>query len=234
MKITNTNLILFLETYFNKKISDIESNDLATIEVLTLDSKNLLGEYEQINFEEILSLFPNLKELIVVNSLVSTNDINCINKHSIQSITFRSCAFDEPSSLTNLSNSKSLSIIKCFMDSFTFLGSISGNLSRLEICAPEGATEILLDAFSKKTLEALILEMVDLKNQDFSDCTNCRMISILNNDIDEKGLETLASLQSLEELYIEPEYASKLTEAMPNTAIKTNWNELFVDAGPRK
>lgn len=221
------NITLFLETYFNKKIDEISPVELSTIKSFTvngIDYENL----DEINYQEIFSILPNIEELIIVNSIVKPKDIYEINKQKIKYISFRNCAFENIMALIKLETITSISLLRCFINSYNFLKVLSKHLVKLEIRDPQGQIKINLKSIAKQNLQELILETVELENQDFSDCMNCTTISLLNTDIEKEGLDSLLKLK-LKNLYIEEVYKKKLEKVMLDTTISSNWNVFYFD-----
>ena len=86
-------LLCFLETTLNKNKKNINEEDLAKIKVLHLDSFFIDGTKNKIDFSK-LSLFKNLEEITISNTILSTNDIEYLKNINIKSLNLKKCTFD--------------------------------------------------------------------------------------------------------------------------------------------
>lgn len=197
---SNSNLNLFLETRFNKKIDRITEEELDQVEVLAINYINLFGFKETFDFD-LLKSFSNLKELNVNNFTLSKSDIEFLSNLTIKSITFNKCSFDDES-LSLLKNVEELGFNNCYFEDFNFF-KVFTNLKKLILNNP--FTKIALDVSNivNNSLEMLVLQNCKLLNiKSLEQIKSCKYLSLLWTDFDDESLAFLNSMSNLEELFI--------------------------------
>ena len=102
IEIKNVLLKIYVEASLGK--SDINKDDLKNIKEITLDSKDIVGEYNKVYIDEI-TLFPNLEEITIKNLGLTDENMKLLKR--IKKINFINC---EVSDLKNLEEAKELTI----------------------------------------------------------------------------------------------------------------------------
>lgn len=81
-----------LELRFGEK-DYYSEEELSSIKTLVMNRFNIVGEINNINFDDLLS-FPNLESLTIQQCILNSEDISIISKLTkLKSITFLSCEF---------------------------------------------------------------------------------------------------------------------------------------------
>lgn len=207
--INNYNLELFISNYFKKSIKDISNSDLEKLEFISLDGINIDNQYENIDFKNIMPLFPNLKKIIINNYVFSNEDIETINNNNIIEYVFSNCNFSAVTNFDILGKCKSLTLKRCNFVNYNFFKNNFLNLQYLEIVNPACEASIDINDLNCLLVKELYFERCDLLNfQNISKYINCEIIDVLNTFIDSKFILELEKCTKLKKLYISKEYIS--------------------------
>ncbi len=97
--IKNLELRKFIQFKLNQDV--ITKNNLDTINEIILDSKNIIGQYNKVYFEEI-KLFQNLEKIIIKNLGITNETIKKLG--SIKQLEFKDCEIQNISELNKVEN----------------------------------------------------------------------------------------------------------------------------------
>lgn len=117
-----------LNNYIKFKLEKEEftKEDLKNIDEIIIDSQNIIGEYNEVYFDEI-KLFPNLKKISIRNMGISAKNMDLLK--NIKYIEFENC---ELWNLSKLKEVEQLIIINSEMDSIEEIGGLN-NLKDLQL-----------------------------------------------------------------------------------------------------
>lgn len=231
INIKDKNLILFLQTILNKKKEYIVLEDLKKIKSLTFDSINLLDGTENKIDLSILSLFPNLEELNILNNVLTEIDLQYIKSSKISKLYLKRCTFEEDIDYSLMNYFTDLILYNSYIDDYNLLLSNLKNIVTLEIINPADENEIDISDISGN-VKKLVLEKCIIKNIDY--CSNfktCEVLSLLGTYLNDSDLSFLENMMSLKKLYISEEYIydDNLDQLKKRVDIKCNLNEYVLD-----
>jgi len=196
----NSNLIQNLElrkyVTYKTESDEITKKDLENIDEIILDSQNIIGEYNQVYFQEI-ELFPNLKKIAIKNLGICPEDMSKLEK--IEQIEFKNCEIkeinklkkvkqlilihteiEEQKQLEELENLEEIQLINTAINNFEFLKKLK-NLKKLAI---KNMNQFALTKIDF-TLPIEYLSIEDIQNLDLNIIAkyeNLKTLSIDRND----------------------------------------------------
>lgn len=231
INIKDKNLILFLQTILNKKIESIELDDLKKIKSLNFDSINLLDGTENKIDLSILSLFPNLEELNIVNTVLTGIDLQYIKSSTVSKLYLKRCTFEDDIDYSLIQQIANLILYNSYIDDYNLLLSNLKSIVTLEIINPADENEIDISNISNN-VKKLVLDKCIIKNIEY--CSNfkkCELLSLLGTYLNDSDLSFLENMTSLKKLYISEKYIydDNLDQLKNRVDIKCNLNEYVVD-----
>jgi len=202
---TNDNVLKqYLQTYLNKKVDLITDDDLEKIDTVYVDTKTLKGFENKIDFETLNKL-KNVKTMTISNSII-TKDFNKILSH-VENLTINFSTFEDEEYFVYLKGLKSITLNKCYIDSYDKLCDNLRNIDHLEVKHPYDINEIDVAKISK-TATIIVLDGCKIKNiSSLSENHKCKCLSILDSNVNE-SLEFLAEMDSLKNIYVSKEIIS--------------------------
>lgn len=225
----NQNLELFLMNYFNKKITEITDEEINNLETLSLDGIDISGIYEKIDFEFVISLFPNLKKIVINNYVFSDEDVESINKSSARKFVFYNCDFTKIKKYDILKTADELYFERCNFEKNDVLYNEFSNIKVLSVINPSNEEEIDIEKISSTTIVKMYLENCIISNQkSINKFENLEYLDIINTSIEKMFIEGLLECGKLRELhvlekYLNDEEKNKLVQK--NIIIKYDNNE---------
>lgn len=231
INIKDKNLLLFLQTVLNKKYEDICLEDLEKIKTLNFDSVNLLDGTENKIDLSVLSLFPNLEELNMCNTVLSTNDLQYINASPVTNLYLKRCTFESTIDYSLLNKIVKLSLYNSFIENYEPLLLNLKCIKTLEIINPADENEIDINQISTKIIRLVLDKCIVINVDSLRNFTNCELLSLLGTYLNNSDLSFFGSMTSLKELFVSKEYFydDRLDILRDNVNIKYNLNELVVD-----
>jgi hypothetical protein len=232
--IKNYNLELFLSNYFGKNIKEISEEEFKSLDMLSLDGLDIDGMYEKIDFEEVMSLFPNIKKLVINNYVFKKEDIEIINKESILEYSFYKCDFKSINDMKLFNHAEVLMFERCAFRSYSFLNDDYSNLEVLCLSNPADEEEIDLLNVNTLKIKELYLERCIINNfKAISKFVDLEFINILGTDINSDELLCFVNLDKLSTLFVGEEYVddeviSSLKEK--GIDVKYNVDELLLES----
>ena len=115
--IKNIELRKLIKYKLNK--DDFTAEELESVDEIILDSKNIVGDYNTVYFEE-LDFFPNLERISIRNLGISNQNI--IKLKNIKQIEFINCELEE---LEGLQNVKCLKLINSEVENLESIGKLT-------------------------------------------------------------------------------------------------------------
>ena len=115
--IKNIELRNLIKYKLNK--DDFTAEELESVDEIILDSKNIVGDYNTVYFEE-LDLFPNLERISIRNLGISNQNITKLK--NIKQIEFINCELEE---LEGLQNVQCLKLINSEVDNIETIGKLT-------------------------------------------------------------------------------------------------------------
>ncbi len=176
IKITNSNLALFLDYELNKIGNEFSDFELKKIKKLHIDLLNEFNEIENVDYK-IFDYVTNVETLILKHFTITDTLIDKIKKYK---------------------NLKSISFETCIIDNFDKIGEI--NVDYLSITGNAFLRTDFLKG--KNQYKGLILndsDLIDIEN--LKDMKKLELLSVNNSDV--QNPELISELSSLLSLYIE-------------------------------
>lgn len=206
INIKDKNLIYFLETVLNKKKEDITVKDFEQIKSINLNSISITdGTENKVDFS-VLSLFPNLEEINIVNTVLSNKDLKCVDTSSACKLNLTKSTFDDDIDFSVVSKLEGLNLYNCYVDDYDSLLSNMNNLISLQIINPFDDNEINIKSISI-SIKKLVLDRCILKNVDYlGNFNDCEILSLLDTHLNGSNLAFFANMKNLKELYISDDY----------------------------
>lgn len=152
-----------LANYIMFKLDNLDNNftqeELNLIDEITIDYNQIREEDEFFDFK-IISFFPNLKNLELINFYIDKNNLEILlNMNNLSSVTFEKCDFENADLIAGLKVT-SLSLVNCNINNYHFIY-IMKNLEELSII--NGS--IIIDGINKlnnlKYLQLSYSEILD-------------------------------------------------------------------------
>lgn len=204
MKLKNKNLESFLMLVLNKKVEDINTEDIKTLESISISTSSEEDEHAY-GLEELLN-FPSIKRLVIIDSYLSDRDFGVLEALNLEEVCFDNCAFGNDMLLLRLSSAKKMEFLQCFHEDFNFLKGLFSLVS-IRIRNPQGNSVVPLskmhDLYNLETLELGLCEVLELGS--FSDIAKrLKEISLLGVNLSD--LSFIDSLKDGTILYINQEY----------------------------
>ncbi len=199
------NIMMYLEMLFKKSINDITQNELEKVTDLPIEFMRKDNNEDQLSFDEVMGLFPNLKKLTLVNTIISQPFIDRLSLLNLDFLTFDRCSIRSDTSFQTLSSLKEIAIVNCSVLSYEFLKSINNGLSNLSIQNPMDETIVdISQLLYLKNLQSLTLEKCVVNNVDrLREISSLERISFLGSDINSiENNSVFSELPKLKELYI--------------------------------
>lgn len=225
LNIKNNKIRMFIETYFNKKLVDINDEDLKKIKTFNFSCSS---EEHETDFD-LLSSLENVEELYVEGYELTQDDLDKLFSCGCRSITFKRCLFDKSLNLNN--KLSELHLLGCFVDNYDSVILSNPNMENLEINKPFDEGEIDCSLLPCR-LKKLTLNYCVLTNADcLSKLNECSYLSVLGTGFDETGLDFLTNMTSLKKLYIEKRYlnSSQVSSIKSSCDVKSDYKELLYD-----
>lgn len=225
----NQNLELFLMNYFKKKMIEITDEEMNNLETLSLDGIDISGIYEKVDFELVIGMFPNVKEILVNNYVFSDEDIENINKSNAKKFVFYNCDFTKIKKYDILKQAEELHFERCNFEKNDVLYNEFSNIKILSVINPSNEEEIDIEKLSYSTIERMYLENCIISNQALiNKFENLEYIDIINTSVETIFIEGLLECGKLKELhvlekYLDEEQKNKFKDK--NVIIKYDNNE---------
>ena len=227
MEIKDKTIKTYLETVINKKIEEIEENDLEEIKVIGYTGEMNDEDNYRINLSD-LYLFKNIEEINISNALITLEDIALIMNNNIKRVNFRKCTMDDDNSLKILTNIEELSLDNCYNNDYSFL-TYMNNLKKLAIISPYAEKAISLSNISNlRKLKELILKTCKISDfKELINCNNLVLLNILDSEIQNDDIEIINNLKEIKTLYIDEIYNRYIVNN--NIKIYNNLYHLMLD-----
>lgn len=193
----------FLVTVYGKAVDDISTDD---IEMVAISNKDLNGEFCEFYPEDLL-MFKNLKGINFDSAVLSVSDIESLKQiPTLKQVGFKSCAFEDESTLGQLTGITDLSMNGTFVEDYSFLKQLSG-LKTLQIVAPPTEAAINLENLAQiDDLSALVLDTCIIENPAALNNKKIEYLSLLMTEIPNSDVSFIDTLGSLKKLYVNEEY----------------------------
>ena len=226
IEIKNKDLQFFLETFLNKPIKDFTNEDLDKFNMLVYDVNP--KENNRVVIMDDISLFKNVKRVIVTSGLVSNKNIQLLKDKNVSSLLFKRCAFEDDKALSSLTDLKSLELIGSYNEDYTFLNNMN-NLEFLAIVNPYTETPIDITSLDgKSNLNEFILQRCILDNfSSLSKCSNVEYLNVLWSVITEEVVPIVNKMKNLKELFISE--GRNLDGINGDIIVKHDLNEFLFD-----
>ncbi len=198
--ILNENLKRYLAIVLNKNINNINYNDIYSLETINISKMNYSNNLLEYNLSDLLS-FPNLKNLIVNDSIIDINDIMLLSKLlNLQKLEFNHCHLKGFFSFSNLIRLNNLTINNCIVDNYNIFD--NSNLKEFFINNPYQNEIIDINLLKKiNNVKSLRLEKCNLINTDtLSNFISLEELSLLDSNFN--NLNCLYSLKNLKIIFI--------------------------------
>lgn len=226
-------LIMYLETLFKKNISKITKDELNSVKTLSIDF-NDSKEKDFLEFNEIITILPNLNKITIVNKKLTKEDIDNLSTINIEYLKLEKCSIRGPLSLEPLTQMKEISLVNCIVLDFKFLCTMNENIKSISIINPIDEKLIDITYLSKyKELTSLYLEKCTLNNVNYiSNFPYLETISLLwSNPYNQLDSSIFTNFHNLKELYIScsEQDKEKLQKALPNVSVYNNLNHLVIE-----
>ena len=224
--IKDKNLQIFLNLVLNKKIEDIELEDLKNIKMISYENNDDPQEYH-LDLEE-LNYFSNLEDLNFSNILLTKENIEIIKKLKIKKLRLNHCAIDSSNNLGLLQDLLSFESIDSYHETYDFLKNMN-LLEYLAITKPYTKEVLSLDSIaSMNHLKKLTLEqcLID-KIEEIKNCKEIVLLNILGTKVPLDIINTLKELPNLKKVYIDKDY--DVEELKPKIEIKNTLFEFTED-----
>lgn len=208
------NIIMYLETLFNKQFNEISKEELQNVSTITFEYSDTIDEENQNDLIQILQILPNLKKITIKNKIISMDLFDELSKLKIEVLSLDQCSLNNDITLSQFSYLQELNLTRCFLLDFSILDSINSKISKIYISNPFDEKMIdIIHFINYSELKELYLEKCTVKNvEKISDLQNLKVVSFLFSDIlDIEHITTLLSIKKLQEVYLS-EYYSNLEE----------------------
>ena len=228
-KIYNENLIKSLQILLNKKEEKFTEDYFMKISCLAFSKMNKDGK--QIYLIDELLNFKNLKNLSIVNSRISLQDIMIlINLEQIEDITFNHCFFekDAQNALNYIKKLKKLSLKNCFLNDYSRMFN-EMDLISLEIIFPYNEQVIEIDDLKNMVnLQYLTLEGCNIQNEtNFKKLQKLEQLYLISTEVRE--LSFINEMANLNKIYLSPKYLQNININNYKARILTSGIDLVID-----
>lgn len=207
--INKFDILIYLETLFNKSFEKITEEELLSVTRITVEFSDTINLENQIELPQLLYLLPNIKQITISNKHVSKELLDKLFASKIESLSFKNCSISSKCTLDKFENLTELRMINCALLDYTILRSLNKYIRKIAIINPTDSKEIDMTYFSSFTeLNELYLEKCIVKNIDkILGLQNLRIISLLLSDIvDPNNISTFLNLRNLKDIYISRRY----------------------------
>lgn len=230
---TKFELTMYLETLFKKNISKITKEELNSVKTLSIDF-NDNNEKDLLEFNEIISILPNLNKITIVNKKINKEDIDNLSTINIEYLKLEKCSIHGPLSLEPLTKIKEISLVNCIVLDFKFLCTMNENIKSISILNP--IDEKLIDItylLKYQKLKSLSLENCTINNINYiSNFLYLEIVSLLwSNLYNQLDINIFTNLHNLKELYISCSDQDKenIQKKLPNISVYNNLDHLVIE-----
>lgn len=222
----NKQIGYFLETYFGKRLSEIDPKELEEVDVIGIEGNQQSDNYE-IDLED-LPLFPNLKGINIAGAFITPEDLRRLS--FIKQLHLNRCALQNDFALEALTNLEELELKNSFVESYDALSSLA-NVRRLVILNPQQNNTVDCTRIGRMPhLKELTLEKCNVMNfEQLSSCGELEWMNLLGSTLPENYEAVLNSLPALKDLFISKQYADLELE---DVLVRTDLSEFMFDDDP--
>lgn len=200
VSIKNNNLINYIQTILNKKIDNVELNDLDTIKKVYFEGELKQEDSYKIDISD-LSQFKNIEQISIKNALITLENLELIVNSGTKKVSLIGCALDNDFSLSVLKNINSLELNSCFIEDYKFIEELT-SLESLVIFRCQNKKEINASLIPT-SIKYLTLQECFIDNfNSISKLNNLEILNILRSKINGDIVPTLNQLPKLNTLYI--------------------------------
>lgn len=237
MEWKNKNLSDFVSTILNKNASTISLEDLNFVTSVNISNLSRKDGKRTYGFEE-LAMFPSLMNVIVKESILSSEDIRVLSQlaSSTRSIEFQECFFEDELSLSLLANFQKVSFVGCFHKDFSFVKSLS-SLEGFSVEKPYNPVSFDVSLLeNSKDLRSLSFEGCQLEHQEkIKDCcSNCARLSLLDTTL--STIDFIDVLPNGAELFLSSEYMQMdgVLRNQSRVTIRSDYSDYVYEMEPVK
>ena len=210
ININNKTLREYLEIILNKKIIDINAENLNKIETISFSAKDILGKENALYFDDLLK-FPHLQTLIIDRVFLHQKEIKILKQlKKLQTLIFTNCVFDNENDLSVLDNISDLEFEKCYVEKYNFIEKLK-NLKKLVITKPVQNLIFNVNVLKNQKLTTLYLDfcnIIELKL--LEEQSKLEELSLFNSHFDISDVSFFNKLSNLKIIYIDEQYSSQL------------------------
>lgn len=217
-----------LEVLLNKNPQDISQEDITEIQTIAFTKAQEDGQ-QVYSINEVLN-FQNLKHIYIESSEIFQEDIEKLSQiPTLSSIEFSKCILDSNLDFSNFAQLRNLTVEGSYIEDPKFLSTLN-NLKKLAVIFPynEEADINISDIKCGETLEELRLEGCCIENAtSLSQLPNLKVLNFLSTEV--PHFEFIDALPQLNQITVEPRYASNEKLQIPSLVVHTSDLHLVMD-----